>query len=182
MCNVWEWFGTLTFDKEKIDRFNFDECSKKVRKFFNNLLKDYKTFRYLAIPEQHKNGAWHFHVLFSGLPDSIFYDSGIVQNGLKIYNLSKYRLGFTNFSKVVNTQKLSNYILKYISKSLLNIPDRQRFYCSKGLNKPSEQVFDFECEKLSFNEMCRIIEKHGKKPVWLNSSHNFDDYFYFSVV
>lgn len=72
MCNVWEWFGTLTFDKEKIDRFNFDECSKKVRKFFNNLLKDYKTFRYLAIPEQHKNGAWHFHVLFSGLPDSIF--------------------------------------------------------------------------------------------------------------
>lgn len=181
MCNVWEWFGTLTFDEKKINRFDFDECSKKVRTFFNNLLKEFKTFRYLAIPEQHKNGAWHFHVLFSGLSDALFYDSGIVQNGLKIYNLTKYRFGFTNFSKVENTQKVSNYILKYISKSLLNIPDRQRFYCSKGLKKPSEQIIEFECEKLSFNEMCRIIESYGKKPVWLNSSHNFDDFYYFSV-
>lgn len=65
--NVWEWFVTLTF--ERVDSFNaenFDECKKKVSKWFSNIrLKYCPKIKYLAIPEQHESGAWHFHCLVS---------------------------------------------------------------------------------------------------------------------
>ena len=181
MCNVWDWFGTLTLDSHKIDRFDFDKIMKTVRKFFNHLKEDFPDFKYLAIPEKHKNGAWHLHVLFSGLPENLFVDSGVVQDGKIVFNFTKYRLGFNNFTKVENTQKVSNYILKYITKSLIDMPCRQRYYCSQGLLKPTEEIYEFECEHLDFFEMEKVIKNDGKDIGWLNSSHNFDDYFYFAV-
>ncbi len=65
--NVWEWFFTLTF--ERVDKFtaeNFDECKKKVGKWFKNIRQNYcRDIKYLAVPEQHLSGAWHFHCLVS---------------------------------------------------------------------------------------------------------------------
>lgn len=53
--NVWDWFITLTFDKEKIDRYNYSECSKKMRTWLNNLRKKYAPdLKYLIVPEEHK--------------------------------------------------------------------------------------------------------------------------------
>lgn len=65
--NVWEWFLTLTY--ERVDDFNaenFDLCKKKVSQWFKDIRKNYcPNIKYLAIPEQHESGAWHFHCLVS---------------------------------------------------------------------------------------------------------------------
>ncbi len=65
--NVWEWFFTLTFKPvEQFDKDNYAECSKKVRKWFNNVRDNYcPKIKYLIVPEQHESGAWHFHALVS---------------------------------------------------------------------------------------------------------------------
>ena len=69
LCNKFDYFCTFTFDESKIDRFNYDVCQKKLRKFFNNFKNRYAPdFKYLIIPEFHKNGAIHFHGVCSGFP------------------------------------------------------------------------------------------------------------------
>lgn len=65
--NVWEWFVTLTLDGKKIDRYDFENASKKVRKWFENIKRrKAPDLYYLIVPEQHKDGAWHFHGLLGG--------------------------------------------------------------------------------------------------------------------
>ena len=67
-ANEWEYFITMTFDKVKIDRYNYDACSKAIRKWLNNIRNNYApNLKYIIVPEQHllRNGdtqrAWHFH-------------------------------------------------------------------------------------------------------------------------
>ena len=66
-ANVWEWFFTFTFKPVKeFNRENFEDCKKKVTKWFKNIRNSYcKNIKYLIVPEQHKSGAWHFHALVS---------------------------------------------------------------------------------------------------------------------
>ena len=64
-ANIWHWFFTLTF--EPVDGFNAEnyvEASQKVRDWFKNIRKRYcPKLKYLAVPEMHVSGAWHFHCL-----------------------------------------------------------------------------------------------------------------------
>ena len=72
--NVWEWFITFTF--ARVDAFtaeNFCECSEKVRKWFKNVRQRYcPDIRYLIVPEQHEDGAWHFHAMVSNCDELTF--------------------------------------------------------------------------------------------------------------
>jgi len=66
--NVWEWFLTFTLNESAVsDRCDYDECSAKVRKWFNNIRsRRCPNIKYLIVPEQHpSSGAWHFHALVS---------------------------------------------------------------------------------------------------------------------
>ena len=66
--NVWEWFFTFTLNETAVkDRCDYDECSKKVRVWFNNVRKRRcPDIKYLIVPEKHpSSGAWHFHALVS---------------------------------------------------------------------------------------------------------------------
>lgn len=67
--NVWEWFFTLTF--ARVNGFtaeNYDECRKKVSKWFQNIKYRYcPDMIYLIVPEQHESGAWHFHAMVSNI-------------------------------------------------------------------------------------------------------------------
>ena len=60
-CNNWDYFITVTLDKNKYDRFNLE----KFHKDFTTFLYEYKHRKYkiafLIIPEKHLSGAWHFH-------------------------------------------------------------------------------------------------------------------------
>lgn len=69
--NVWEWFFTLTF--ARVDNFtaeNYEECQKKVSKWFQNVKYRYcPDMKYLIVPEQHESGAWHFHAMVSNIDE-----------------------------------------------------------------------------------------------------------------
>ena len=65
--NEWEWFVTFTFSPDKVNRYDYDECTKYLSKWFNNLKRSSPALSYLVVPEQHKDGAYHFHGLFSGM-------------------------------------------------------------------------------------------------------------------
>ena len=72
--NVWEWFFTFTLNDNAVnDKFDYEDCSKKVCKWFNNIrLRICPNIKYLIIPEKHKTGAWHFHALVSNCDELEF--------------------------------------------------------------------------------------------------------------
>ncbi len=73
LCNRFVYFCTFTFSDCKTDRSDLDALSKALRQFFNNFKKRYAPdFKYIIVPERHKNGTWHFHGLISGIPSTEF--------------------------------------------------------------------------------------------------------------
>ena len=69
LCNPWEWFVTLTLNPAKRDRYDLRTSYGQLSKFFNNYnSRTDAALKYLLIPEPHRDGAWHFHGLLSGLP------------------------------------------------------------------------------------------------------------------
>ena len=69
LCNPWDMFVTLTLSPAMCDRHDLNGTYKRVAKFFNNInSRTDAELKYLLIPEPHKDGAWHFHGLVSGLP------------------------------------------------------------------------------------------------------------------
>lgn len=136
--NLWDYFLTFTLDPKKINRFDYLQCSKKVRQSLNNFKKSKcPDMYYLVVPERHKNGAWHFHGLLGNTKGLNFQFSGIKdKKGNSIYNLMDYKLGFTTATKVVDSGRVSNYICKYITKSLCEqTRGLQRYYVSKNCSK-----------------------------------------------
>lgn len=66
--NIWEWFLTFTLNESAVkDRCDYDECSAKIRVWFNNIrARRCPNIKYLIVPELHpSSSAWHFHALIS---------------------------------------------------------------------------------------------------------------------
>ncbi len=159
--NVWEWFCTFTFNPDKVDSFNYAECSKKIRQWLNNIHKKYSPdLKYLVIPEQHESGRWHFHGLLSNTGSMNFKESFYKQttiplfskSGLRVYNFGNYKLGFSSATKIKNTAKASSYVTKYITKDLANASKgHRRYYPSANLDLPGKHYFFIlNEEKLEF--------------------------------
>lgn len=155
-CNEWEWFVTFTLNREKVDRFNYDECVKVVSKWLNNLRRTNVGLFYLVVPEMHKSGAWHFHGLFGGLSESEIVWSGryvrkhyrkygrvyYINTKDKIYRFGHYKLGFMSATKIKDRERVTSYITKYITKDLCNVTyKRKRYWSSRNLLLPIEENY-----------------------------------------
>lgn len=177
-CYEWEWFITLTFSAEKVDRYNYDECSNRARKWLNNQRNRYAPdLKYLLVPEQHKDGAWHFHGLLADTGSMRFIDSGHKENGQVIYNMVKWQYGFTTATAVKDVHKVAKYIGKYITKSLCDItPGRQRYFVSRNLPMPKVSTMligddgDFE------TAMSFICESLGKEIAHVSRTRAIENY------
>lgn len=139
-CNAWEWFTTFTFSKEYVDRYNYDACKKKISKWLNNIKAKNicPDMKYLIVPEQHKDGAWHFHGLFADCDGFNFIDSGIRDKQKRVvYNIGRYKWGFTTATKVSDSKKAASYLCKYITKELVaDTKGMKRYWSSKNCNVP----------------------------------------------
>lgn len=175
LCNRFEYFCTFTFDAQKVDRYNYGECQKKLRKFFNHFKDRYAPdFLYLIIPEFHKDGAVHFHGLCSGFPDGELIKPDkvfkrvdgqltMVPNTRGYLDWPRYHksFGVFNCSKIRNYDACAFYITKYVTKDLADMEKGKRVYmCSAGLNRPN-LVFDTDDVPLLFkpefeNEYCIV--------------------------
>lgn len=146
-CNDFQWFGTLTLDPKKLDRYDSEKVKLKVKNFLDNLRRISPEVKYLLVPERHKDGALHFHALFAHL-NAQMSDSGRKYRGQPIYNLKAYRLGFSNFTEIRDLQKTANYCRKYITKELIaENKHSKRYWASKNLARPQR------IENLEFSDL-----------------------------
>lgn len=135
-------FITITLDEKKIDRYDGNLISKKLRKVFNNYKnKIDKNFAYVLVPEYHKDKALHFHGLLRlNANNKDLRSLGIdKKTGHKVYR-SKWLFNSFGSNRLVsfppsNTIFVAKYITKYITKDLSNRPLNRSYYSSLNLNK-----------------------------------------------
>ena len=153
--NNWDngYFCTLTIDPEKYDSYDYKVVSDLIRKFTRSI-REYDNKAYgLFVPELHKSGRFHLHGLIGGIDlekEGFIKYSGHNFNEQKIYNFVKaWKFGFSNITKVQNSQAVEKYVTKYTTKELLNNTLFQHRYFTFGLNESP-------------------IEKHKAKPDLFN--------------
>lgn len=157
-CTNWEKFITFTFNKEKVDRYNFDECSRVVRQWIHNQRRNAPDLQYLLVPELHKDGAIHFHGLLANTGKMKFVDSGKrTKDKQVIYNMGAWSNGFTTAIDVYNTHGVSKYIGKYITKELCALTKgKNRYFVSTNLPVPHKSSFLITDDK-DFGDLLDMI-------------------------
>ncbi len=134
--NRWNYFVTITYDDKKHDEISFKE---KLKKCLSNLhVRD--GYKYMGVFERSESGRLHFHALF-------YIPKGAIKgeiNEVKDYSTSdkkmrvshvnsffEKRFGRNDFVPISNDSKekssISNYILKYITKS------NDKIFYSRGI-------------------------------------------------
>ena len=156
--NDWDWFITLTFNPEKVDSFNYEEVTEKLSKWLNNQRRSSPNLKYIVVPERHKSGRWHFHGLFANY-DGKMDDSGKRDKGQVIYNLGHYSLGWSTSTKIVSNDRVTKYIMKYITKDVLEkTKGKKRYWCSRNLEH--EQIEKFIFTDKQKEQLLKAVEKH----------------------
>lgn len=154
LCNEFKWFCTFTQSEELRDRFDLKSFRKDFSMFVRNENRTREEkIKYLLIPEQHKNGAWHMHGLLMGLTKS-----DLCENEYGYLDWSRYRrkFGFFSCSEIKDKTSCSKYITKYISKDFASI-NREAFghlfFCSQGLKGKEVLKWDYftKCPVDSFD-------------------------------
>lgn len=156
LCNPWEWFCTLTIDKNKYDRYNLKEFYKDFSQWLRDYRKKGYDLHYLLVPELHADNAWHLHGFFYGMPELESF-SDVRKRGEKVpdylvysdfYNWQPYqdKFGFCSFGRIKSPVRSAFYISKYISKDhsrMVTDLGAKMFYCNQGLNRavPHGEVY-----------------------------------------
>lgn len=155
-CNKWTWFFTGTLDPAKNDVNNLNCVYKRFAQFLRDFRKTQAgkldKIAYCIIPEQHKSGAWHFHGVLHGLPESALHKFSAGENipcrlkkmisgGTDVYTWKSYekRFGWATLTRVQNHEAVSKYVTKYVTKDMAahNLGNnRHLYYASRGLKKP----------------------------------------------
>ena len=176
LCNPWEYFLTLTINGAFLDRYDHAQLRRVLSQWVRDYRKRYGCdVKYLLIPEQHEDGAWHLHGFLMGLPKSHLvpftlqerlpvYIRTKLKQGQPIYNWPAYaaRFGHVTVEPIRDQARAVSYITKYITKDLSRSVSRlgaHLYYASQGLQKAQElkrgtlvadMQPDFE------NEYCRL--------------------------
>lgn len=166
LCNDFKCFVTLTLSAEKIERTDYKQIIRKFSTWLDNRVRR-KGLVYVGVPEFHKDGAIHFHVLCNDVLDKV--DSGTVirpcggrpvrvatakKQGYKltecktVYNLPEWSLGFsTMYHTYGDIRAVANYVVKYITKGDSKVGGR--WYYSGGALKKPIYLYD----RVSFNDV-----------------------------
>lgn len=145
--NRWDYFVTLTFDKEKVgNRYDLDGLKKKTLETFKQWTKKYG-IKYLLVPELHKDGALHWHGFLQDSNNSLTMSTTnkFTKNGGEVFNINSWAnyKGYNTAVKInqdlISRQKISSYISKYITKEdrLFN----KYYYCSNGLVDAPKTIY-----------------------------------------
>lgn len=156
LSNEFDTFWTLTFNSE---RENDERCFNRLSNWLKYMKRKYGLFRYIFIPERHKDGCIHFHAVLGGFKGKL-KDSGVKFKGQTVYNAIDWKYGFTTITKIKDNKKVSSYITKYITKELTQEivgKGKKKYWSSRGLKLPVEKQLDY-------------IPEVNKKPNWENKN------------
>lgn len=146
ICNDWDYFFTCTINKENFDRYNLDVFRKKFPQWIRDYSKKYGlSIKYLIVPEQHKDGAFHVHGFISGLPDAHLskfmpglHPRDLVNGDFFNWSACSKKFGFCSLAPVRDVIKAGFYVCKYITKSLVEDfvgYGSHLYYCSLRLRR-----------------------------------------------
>lgn len=151
LCNTWNYFCTFTISKDKFNRQDLAGWYKKFSQWLRDQRKKYPdlSFSYVLVPEQHKDGSWHAHGLFSDISGLLVSFDFLASQGVTLpfkllnknyFNWSAYekKFGFCSFAPIRDRYAVSFYIVKYLNKQLSDTAiglDLNLYYCSQGLNR-----------------------------------------------
>lgn len=144
-CNRFELFGTITFGGDM--RHDVDHTKKQFNTWLKNQRDRNGKFKYVFVPEYHKDGALHFHGVMANYTGKLRHSRNVKTGNLLYgkrgnprYDLAEFRLGFTRIEPIGQTTedhaKVGSYIRKYITKDMVNIFGKKRFWTSQKLSKP----------------------------------------------
>lgn len=138
LSNTFDYFVTLTLDEKEVDRYDAKEIMRKVNRWLDNMVRRCG-LRYILVPEQHKDGAWHFHGFFAG--DGLkAVDSGVRWDGREVYNLPQWTLGFTTAQRLYGEYTAAvAYVCKYIGKQQGQRPMGRWYYSGGELSEPRKE-------------------------------------------
>lgn len=174
LSNEFDMFWTLTFDPKKCDAASEDEYRyDEMKRWLHNMRRRHKRksdkkFNYIAIPERHKSGQIHWHMVTGNL-DVELIDSGKRYQKQKIYNCPEWEHGFSNVQRMRSKSKVSSYVTKYITKDLLYSPVRKhkcKYWCNKGLKLPKVYAGDY-------SELASVFPLYDENGA-LNPTHSND--------
>ena len=182
-CNEFQHFCTFTQDEKLRDRFDLSDFRKDFAQLVRNINRGRETkIKYLLIPEQHKNGAWHMHGLLSGLQSDDLRPFELSENiperlkkmirgGTAVYDWTRYRRAFGYFTctEIESREACAKYVTKYISKDLqktVREGGEHLFFASQGLKGRQTLIkncadpcpvekWDFENDFIRISEMPR---------------------------
>lgn len=134
--NKWDFFVTLTISPDaSVDRYDFKSVVKSLLKFFDNYKqRRSSSFKYLVIPEKHKDGAYHFHGFFANINP---LDLAVNEYGYLDFVPYCKKYGFCSLSEIKDITACASYVSKYISKDMFNgtvaESNTHLYYASRGL-------------------------------------------------
>lgn len=193
LCNDFEYFVTMTVSSKikEYNRFDLEDCVDNCKKFMHKLKRKSSEFRFIFIIEEHKEGGYHFHGMMKNLPAYDIYKN---KNGYLSSHILD-GLGFNSFDKIYDYNKCCNYITKYITKKCLKTENNQIYFCSRGLNKPSEEIMinldlksiwgdniyeseycqkkDFDITKLSSEQKRKLLKFFNENDDYFSNDNNF---------
>lgn len=151
LANDFEYFVTLTLDRQKIDRYDPKAITRALNTWLDNMVRR-NGLKYILVPELHRDGALHFHGFFAGknLP---VVDSGHKDNcGETVYNLSQWGYGFSTAIRLRGEYpRAVGYVCKYIGKQEGQRPMGRWYYSGGALKEPRKEYADLDYDELSNN-------------------------------
>ena len=198
LCNQWDWFATFTLDGAKYQRDDLDRYRADLAQWLRNQRRLHGgDVRYLIIPEQHKDGAWHMHGLLSGMPAERLrpFDRSEVlpyailaelDKGNQVYDWPGYRrkFGWVTLTRVRDKNRVASYITKYVTKSLTAdtgvAAGKHLYYASRGL-AGAEMIWEGVMNAAAVDwdwvgDYCKVkwVDADGLKEVFEHGNNLYD--------
>lgn len=150
LANGFDYFVTLTLDPAKIDRYDGAAVTKALGRWADNMVRRHG-LRYILVPEQHRDGAFHFHGFMAG-NGLTAVDSGVKWDGEPVYNLPQWGFGFSTAQHLRGDYHAAvGYCCKYIGKQGGERPLGRWYYSGGALREPRKEYADLdyrECQKV----------------------------------
>lgn len=159
-CNPWQFFVTITLSptlwQNRYTPNSLQDVIKAMAKRWRRKRKDGSSrcpnFKYLLIPEMHKDGAIHLHGFVSCMPNDCvpFTLEQVnspqklpkkicekVRNGQDVFHCLEWEelFGYNTLEPISDLDKVSSYVVKYVSKEIGATPFKARYWCSRGLSR-----------------------------------------------
>ena len=175
LCNDFNFFVTITI-KNDYNRFNIDNAFYFLKKFCKKYKRKFSSFSYLFIAEYHKNGAIHFHGLcnlpFEAIQLDLYRRTIKNQKDARFYHTFSSLIfddfGRNSFDYITSKDKISSYILKYITKDCIRTSSHRLYTCSRGLKHADKTYYNneklneiYNNKKFFENDFYKIIDFHA---------------------